>query len=65
MANKNEIANSLRRAFKSEFITRQQVAVAMGYGDPHSVDQYLNGLQRIGTRYFIEDVAQAIASEMK
>ena len=45
---------------KGEFVRRCDVADILGYKDPHSVDRYLRGLPRYGTKYLAEDVADAI-----
>ena len=57
---KTDIADGIRRNCKSEFITRQELADAMGYKDAHSVDKYLKGLQKIGRKYFVQEVAERI-----
>lgn len=43
-----------------QFITRMQLAEYMGYRDPHSVDKFLSGLERIAKLYFIPDVVEKI-----
>ena len=45
-----------------QFITRMQLAEYMGYRDPHCVDKYLNGIEQVGKRYFIPDVASVLKS---
>ena len=55
-----DIETSLRKQSSSDFVNRSEVAKALGYKDPHSVDKYLRGLPRIGNRYFVGDVAGRI-----
>lgn len=43
-----------------QFITRMQLAEYMGYRDPHSVDKFLSGLERIAKLYFIPDVVERL-----
>lgn len=51
-------------AFGGTFTTRKKVAEALGYKDPHRVDKYLRGLDRINnSRYLSSDVADAILSQ--
>ena len=57
-----------RKAFEQAcggaFTTRKRVADALGYRDPHSVDKWLKGLERIGgTRYLTADVWDRIVEE--
>lgn len=43
------------------FITRQGLAEYLGYSDPHGVDAFLHGLERVkGKLFFIGDVADAL-----
>lgn len=43
------------------FTTRKRLADYLGYKDPHCVDRFLRGLERIaGTRYMSADVYDAI-----
>ena len=45
------------RACGGVFTTRQKVAAALQYKDPHSVDKFLYGLERLnGNRYLTADV---------
>ena len=55
-----DIETSLRKQSSSDFVNRSEVAKALGYKDPHSVDKFLRGLPRIGNRYFVGDVAGRI-----
>lgn len=46
------------------FTTRKRVAEYLGYKDPHSVDRFLRGLERVaGTRYMSADVYERIVKE--
>lgn len=46
------------------FTTRSKIAKALQYKDPHSIDKYLRGLERIcGSRYLSEDVYEQIVKE--
>lgn len=58
--------------FRDSMITISEIADAiiskidvMGYSDPHSVDQYLYGLGRIGKKYYIPEVADRLMQEIK
>lgn len=57
---KAELVKSLERFTGAGFITRIQLARYMGKSDPHYVDKYLDGVERVGRNYFIPDVAAAI-----
>lgn len=44
--------------------TRQRLAEYLAYKDPHRVDRFLRGLDRIcGTRYSTEDIYDRIVEE--
>ena len=57
---KSEITTDLKRYCGSSFITRSELAKYMGYACPKRVDKFLQGLERIGTRYFINDIVENI-----
>lgn len=57
---KQEMIRYMKAKNNSLFITRQELAEIMGYKNPHSVDRYLRGLERIDRRYFIPDVVAVI-----
>lgn len=41
--------------------TRKKLAEYLGYKDPHSVDRFLHGLEKIaGTRYYTADVYERL-----
>ena len=61
---RKELINSMKNFTGAGFITRSQLAEFMGYKDPHYVDRYINGLQRINKRYFINDVATVLQQVM-
>ena len=43
------------------FISRKQLAEFLGYADPHYVDQYTEGVGKIGRcKMFIPDIAKNI-----
>lgn len=45
------------------FITRKQLAELMGIKDPHYVDRFLKGLDRIDRKYYyIPDVVEMLLS---
>lgn len=55
---------TFERACGGVFVTRKKLAEVLHYKDPHSVDKYLNGLERIcGSRYLTEDVYDRIVGE--
>lgn len=58
---RRELVNDMKQTFKASFITRQQLANYMGIKDPHCVDKYLHGLERVnGKFYFVTDVASRL-----
>lgn len=60
---KTDIERALRNQTSGDFVNRKEVAMALGYKDPHSVDKYLKGLVRVGNRYLIRDVAERVMEE--
>ena len=55
------IADMRRFVGGGGFITRKSLADYLGYKDPHCVDKYLIGLDKVGGRYFfIPDVATVL-----
>ena len=63
---RHEIVESLKKQSSGDFVTRKGVQYALGYKDPHSVDQYLVGLEYLpGKRYSISDVADAIMRKVE
>lgn len=61
---KNEIIKDMQASVGSSFITRKKLAMYLGRKDPKDVDKYLMGLDRLGTTYFVPDVAERLM-EMK
>lgn len=59
---RQELIRQMKMSTKTLFITRQELAEVMGYKDPHNVDKYLNGLEQVGKRYFIPDIASVLKS---
>lgn len=59
------IADEMEKFTGCLFITRPQLMKFMGYSTPASVDKYLFGLKRNGTRFFINDVARKISENAK
>lgn len=60
--NKRDLVIDLKNYVNAGFITRGQLAKYMGKKDPHDVDKFLYGLERVGKNYFIPDVAESIIS---
>ncbi len=59
--NLKQLARKMKNYTGADFITRADLARFLGIKDPHCVDKYLAGLQRIGNKYyFIPDVAEAL-----
>jgi hypothetical protein len=60
-----EMAKRLSQATGSLFVTRKELAVAMGRTDSHQVDWILSGLERtkVGKLYYVGDIAEKITSE--
>lgn len=44
----------------ARFITRKELALFLGYSDPHNVAYLLTDLKRVNSKYFIKDVAENI-----
>lgn len=60
---RQELIRDIKGFSGSGLITRQQLANYIGKKDPHGVDHFLHGLQRIENKYyFIPDVADALIS---
>lgn len=57
---KSELTKDMKAAVGSGFITRRELAAYMGYKDPGKIDKYIRDLQKVGKRYFIPDVADAL-----
>ena len=60
-----DIERALRSQTSGDFVSRAEVARALGYKDPHSVDRYLKDLTSIGKRYLIREVAEKLMEESK
>lgn len=63
MATKTDYVMELRQfANGAVVITRKELAAALGYKDPHTVDKFLRGIAAVpGTKkYLIKEVAEAI-----
>lgn len=58
--NKSELVKDMQRFTQSGFITRKQLASYKGKKDPHDVDKFLIGLDRVDKDYFIPDVAERL-----
>lgn len=57
---RTDIEKALRRQTTGDFVSRAEIARALGYKDPHRIDRFLRGLNRIGYRYFVTDVAERL-----
>ena len=64
MNRKEQIAEMKQSVGGKSYIKRQELADHMGYKNPHSIDKYLSGLERIGTYYFIPDVVDSIRKDI-
>ena len=62
--NKREITKKLEDRY-GPMITRKEFAQFMGFNDAHSVDRYLIRVSKIGNKYFSEDLAEILVSEMR
>lgn len=59
--NRSEIANDLRRYTNAGMISAKELAAFMNKKSVWRVKQkYLTGLERVGQKYFISDVAQRL-----
>ena len=52
-------------ALGGAFTTKRKIADALGYKDTKSVERYVDGLDRLGARYWSEDVADRIMEEVE
>lgn len=59
---KTELSAALRKHCNgASFITRSQAASFFGVSEPRVIDKYLEGLERVSSKYyFIEDVSNNI-----
>ena len=55
----------LIEAFGGPFTTRQKVTDALGYKSYKVVDALLDGLDRFGTRYWSEDIAERVLERVE
>ena len=62
--NRKELTKDMQNFAGAGFITRTKFAAYMGKTNPRHVDKYLEGLERIGTNYFIPDVVEALLREV-
>lgn len=62
--NKRELVKDMQNFAGSGFITRKKFAEYMGKKEPYRIDKYLVGLDRVGTNYFIPDVADVLLREV-
>lgn len=64
--NKQTIKETLKQAAKGrEVITSAEFAEAWGFSNGYARRRFLKGLQRIGGRYLIDDVAERMAQEIR
>lgn len=62
--NKRDLTKDMKFYTGSSFITRSKLAAYMGKSNPRHIDKFLQGLDRVGTNYFIPDVVDAILKEV-
>lgn len=63
MDRKEQIEAMTRFNGGKSYIKRKKVAEHLDYKDPHCVDKFLSGLERIGTAYFVPDVVDSIRAQ--
>ncbi len=61
---KTELSKGMQAFTGCSFITRLQLMEYMGYRSVNSVTKYLHSLPRVDKRYYIPDVAAAIAAQI-
>ena len=61
---KTELSKGMQEFTGCSFITRLQLMDFMGYRSVNSVTKYLHDLPRVDKRYYIPDVAAAIAAQI-
>ena len=57
---KTELVKGMQAFTGGGFINRDELKKFLGYKDSHSIAKFLCGLERVGNRYFIPDVAEQI-----
>lgn len=60
---KTELIEDMKKYVGAGYVTREELRRYMGYQDPHQVDRYLKGLERIGKKYFIPDVVEVLLKQ--
>lgn len=61
---KREIANELKTFTGAGMITKTQLSRFMGYSRVDKLPaRYLKGLKKVGTKYFIKEVAERLSEE--
>lgn len=61
----SEARAQMRKAFGYPFTSKKAVREAMGYAYSDEVKKYFAGLQRMGRRYFTDDVIERIFEEIE
>lgn len=62
---RQELEKDMREAVGGAFITKKQLASFMGYSKVDSIKKYLIGLEKVGVKYYVPDVARRISNEVK
>ena len=62
MEKKKLIARMKEHTNNACFISKKELAEALGYESVNSVSKFVYGLPKVNKRYFIDDVADSIIS---
>lgn len=62
---KSDLIKSMKEFVGCGWISRKELARYMGYKDSNDIAYILEGLPRIKTKYFVEDVALSIVAHAK
>ena len=63
---KQDLIVALRKASGgAEFISQKELAQVLGFKDPHSIRELVQGVIRVGKRYYLPEVAGRIMQEVE
>lgn len=63
---KSDVTAALRKAAGgAEFISQKEIRQCLGYSDKAKVREIVQGINGIGNRYYIPDVAERIMQEVR
>ena len=63
---KQDLIAALRKASEgAEFISQKELAQVLGFKDPHRIREIVQGVSRVGKRYYLPEVAGRIMQEIE